>query len=136
MTTANTLSAAACLGKRIFDISLYCVLMFRVVYLQQTAHGGPASSHQSWLQVNHSNNLTEVFLYLISSFYHSTMFVLGSVLGWAILSRSLSSSLPVRCLSAVGKNNNELFNLQLINSSSFSLQLCHVKIILQCSQSY
>merc|ERR1711997_1133270 len=36
------------------------------------------------------------------SFYHSTIFVLGSVLAWATVARHLTSSAPVKCLIALG----------------------------------
>ena len=42
------------------------------------------------------------------SFYHSTLFVLGSALSWAILARHLTSSTPLKCLMAVGKTSREL----------------------------
>jgi len=42
------------------------------------------------------------------SFYHSTIFVLGSVLSWAIISRSLSCGSAVRSLVAIGASTGML----------------------------
>ena len=53
--------------------------------------------------------LSEVWIFSCNySFYHSTLFVLGSALSWAILARHLTSSTPLKCLMAVGKTSSEL----------------------------
>eukprot|EP00092_Neocalanus_flemingeri_P027442 GFUD01029763.1.p1 GENE.GFUD01029763.1~~GFUD01029763.1.p1 ORF type:complete len:168 (+),score=39.64 GFUD01029763.1:55-558(+) len=70
LTTANTVTAASCLG-------LY-------LYNRQTMAGKP------------------LHLRGAHCIYHSTIFVLGSVLGWAILARSLPTSPVFRTLISLG----------------------------------
>jgi len=73
LTTANTLSAAACLG-------LY-------LYNRQTMAGQPLHIRAGY------------------SFYHSTVFVLGSVLAWAVMTRCLHCSHSLKCLAALASSS-------------------------------
>merc|ERR1719228_2413465 len=72
MTSANTVTAASCLG-------LY-------LYNRPTLAGNSLPIRGAY------------------SLYYSTLFVLGSVLGWAILARSMSSCPVFRSLLMVGSS--------------------------------
>eukprot|EP00090_Calanus_glacialis_P019542 TRINITY_DN30001_c0_g1_i1.p1 TRINITY_DN30001_c0_g1~~TRINITY_DN30001_c0_g1_i1.p1 ORF type:complete len:184 (-),score=38.26 TRINITY_DN30001_c0_g1_i1:194-697(-) len=72
LTTANTMTAASCLG-------LY-------LYNRQTMAGKPLHIRGAYC------------------IYHSSIFVLGSILGWAILARSMPSSSVFRTMIALGSS--------------------------------
>ena len=80
-----------------------CSLLLGLVPLQQTNHGWKTFTHQGSSLVKHSYLLFPN-LVACSSFYHSTIFVLGSVLGWAILARSLPSNSAFRTMIALGSS--------------------------------
>ena len=56
-----------------------------------------------------------MLMFLCSSFYHSSLFVLGSVLAWAVTGRWLGGGTLVRTVLALGEFNSIYYGvLQLL----------------------
>ena len=68
-----------------------------------------------------------MFAVNVYSFYHSTVFVLGSVLAWAVMTRCLHCSHSLKCVAALGKTKMMPVNIpslqHFIASSSAMLKL-------------
>ena len=47
------------------------------------------------------------------SFYHSSLFVLGSVLSWAVIARSLTCGPVIKTIISLGKANSNSVNIKM-----------------------
>ena len=48
------------------------------------------------------------------SFYHSSLFVLGSVLSWAVIARSLTCGPVIKTIISLGKANSNSVNIKMV----------------------
>ena len=48
------------------------------------------------------------------SFYHSSLFVLGSVLSWAVIARSLTCGPVIKTIISLGKANSNFVNIKMV----------------------